>query len=90
MVEVAGEERSEPRRELDRRWRSKAEEVGHERDLTDLRRRYLGQFGPTVADIDVPQSGEGIDVALAIGVPEEDVFPAHHDERAVVAQGAQI
>ena len=45
---------------------------------------------PAVADVDVPQTGEGVDVALAVGVPEEDVFAAHHDEGTVVAQGAQV
>src|SRR5918995_6209979 len=39
MVEVAGEERSEPRRELDRWWRGETKEVGHERDLAYLRPR---------------------------------------------------
>src|SRR5215213_457445 len=66
VVEVAREERSEACRQLDRRRRGETEEVGYERHLADLRRRYLGQFGPAMADIDIPQSGEGVDVALAI------------------------
>ena len=90
MVEVAGEELGQPRRQLDRRRRGQTEEVRHERDLAHLRRRGIGQLGAAVADIDVPEPGEGVDVALAVGVPEEDIFAAHHDQRAVVAQRAQV
>src|SRR5215213_4481554 len=90
VVEVAGEERRQPRRELDRRWGCEAEEIGDERDLTNLSRSHIGQFGPAMADINVPQAGEGIDVALAIRVPEEDVFSPYHDERTVISQGPQV
>jgi len=53
-------------------------EVGQ---LLHLRRRRLGQLGAAVADVDVPQAGEPVDVALAAQRLDRRPLAAHVDHR---------
>ena len=69
-VEVAGRERCKLRRELDR-LRMRVRPVGVERQLAHLLERRLADLlAVAVADVDREQSGERVEVALAVRIPE--------------------
>ena len=88
VVESAGEELGQLGRQLDRRRRGEPEEGRHEGDLVDLLGRGLGQLAPAVPDIDVPEPGEAVDVAVAVRVPEVDALAPREDQRAARAARA--
>jgi hypothetical protein len=43
-----------------------------------------------VADVDVPEAGEAVEVAFAVGVPEVDALAAGENEGAVLFDGAEV
>ncbi len=90
VVEGAGEELGEFGGELDGGGGGETEEGGDERDLVDLVGGGGGELVAAVTDVDVPESGEAVDVAFAVGVPEVDAFAAGEDEGAVVADRPEI
>ena len=90
VVQVAGEELSQFGGQLDRRRGGEAEEGRHEGDFVDLIGRGHRQLMPAVADVDIPEPGEGVDVLLAVGVPEVDALAAGEHERATLADLLEV
>ena len=75
----AGKEPGQFRCQLDRRRRGEPEEGRDEGDLVDLGGSGFGQFAPAVADVDVPEPGEAVDVLLAVCIPDMGAFaPGDH------------
>lgn len=64
--------------------------TGEFRISDDLLGGGIGKHLTTVPDIDIPKSGKGIDVPLAIGIPEIDAFSLSQDERAIGAHVLEI
>ena len=58
-----------------------------EGDPAHLRARRVGQFGAAVADIDVPQTREPVDVFAAVGVAQHRTTPLDDDQRLPVIIG---
>jgi hypothetical protein len=50
----------------------------------ELRRRRVRDLRPTVPDVREPEPGRGIDVRLAVRVPDGRALAAHEDELVTV------
>ncbi len=77
-------------RQLDHGWRRQAKEGRRVRQLLHLLLGDFGQLGTTVPNIDVPESREGVDVALAFRIPKVDALTMGEDERTILLQLAQV
>ena len=82
-VQVAGRERGDPRRELDRR-RMRVGPVGEEAELLGLVGAGLGDVGAAVADVDAEQRREAVEVAVAVLVVDVAALAADDDRHLVV------
>ena len=49
--------------------------------------RRIGQLGPAMADIDIPQTRQPVDVFAAIGVAQYRALPLDDDQRLAVIVG---
>ena len=58
-----------------------------EGDPPHLRARRIGQLAPAMADIDVPQPGEAVDIFAALGVAQHRPAPLDDDQRLAVVIG---
>ena len=87
-VEVAGGERGDPRRQLDRaRVRVAPQRV--EVELLDLAGGGLAELGAAVAGVDAEEAGEAVEVAVAVLVVDVAALAADDDrDLVVVAVGA--
>ena len=90
MVQLAGEEVSQLCAKFDHRRRGEAEEGRHEGDLVDLLGGGLGELVAAVADVHIPEAGEGVHEAVAVAVPEVDALAAGEDERAFFAKLLEV
>ena len=50
----------------------------------------IGQFAPTVTDVDAPQAAHGVQQPGALRIPEVDALAAHHDPSATTRQVFEI
>ncbi len=74
-------------RQLSRRRRRHAHEVGGEGDFTHLLSSDGRQFLIAVADVDVPQPGHAVEHRAPVGRVQPDAFGAVDDERVGVLLG---
>ena len=56
-------------------------------DPPHLRARRVGQLGPAVADIDVPQPRQPVDIFVAVGVAQHRALALDDDQRLTVVIG---
>ena len=82
-VEVAGCERGDAGRELDRR-RVRVGPVGEEAQLARLVGARLGDVVAPVADVDAEQRTERVEVALAVVVPDVAALAAGDDRDLMI------
>jgi len=90
VVDRARIEGGELGRQLDRRRGGDAEEGWLEGEACHLLARHLGEHRPPVADIDVPEPGETVEIRFVVGVPHGRALAARDDQRAVLAVAEQV
>ena len=89
-VEVAGRERRDLRRELDRA-RVRVRPVRVEGQLPHLLKgRLTDLLAVAVAEVDGEQSRQRVEVALAVDVLEVAAVAAHDDRRLVAVHGREV
>jgi hypothetical protein len=87
-VQVAGRQRGDPGRQLDRR-RVRVGPVGDEPELLGLVGSGLGDVAATVPDVDAEQRREAVQVALAVFVVDVAPLAADDDRYVGVLVGGQ-
>ena len=87
-VQVTGREIGDARGQLDG-GRVRVGPVGEELQVLGLVGARLGDVGPAVADVHAEESGQAVEVAVALLVPDVAALPADDDRDVVVGVGPQ-
>ena len=90
VVQIAGRQLRELRRQLGRRRIADVGEVRIVREHAELPGRGIDQLLPAEADVGEPQAADPVDELLALGVPDVAAFPAHHDGGAAAGPLGEI
>ena len=86
-IQVAGRQRRDPGRELDRP-RVRVAPDGEEVELGDLARGGLAELRPAVARVDAEERREAVEIAVALLVPHVRTLAADDDRHVGIVVGA--